>query len=205
MSTVPAVTDDRSSELRDALAAAPRRYTYADLVSAQPETTQPAELWDGELIMSPSPSPVHQEVVLAFYRCLYAWITPRQLGKAYTAPLDMVLSTRCVLQPDVMFIVKSRLSVVRQAIHGPADLVVEVISPGGENRDRLEKRALYQQHGVAEYWIIDPEAQIVEVLGLDSDTYELLRRCRPGETATSRLLPDFQVDVTALFAGQPLA
>ena len=64
---------------------------------------------------------------------------------------------------------------------GPADLVAEIVSLQGRSRDRIEKRDLYEQHGVKEYWIIDPEAQTVEVLALVSGRYELVRRSLPGK------------------------
>jgi Uma2 family endonuclease len=78
-------------------------------------------------------------------------------------------------------------------------LVAEVISPESRRRDRIDKRDLYEQHGVREYWIIDPEAQTVEVLHLNSGEYELAGRWRSGQQAQSRLLKGFQVSVSELF------
>ena len=82
---------------------------------------------------------------------------------------------------------------------GAADLVAEVISPSSRRRDRIDKRDLYEQHGVQEYWLIDPEAQTVEVLHLESDTYQLVGRWHPGERAQSRLLKGFELTVSPLF------
>jgi Uma2 family endonuclease len=70
-----------------------RRHTYDELVAEMPETNQPCELWDGELIISPTPSFYHQEIVLRFYRQLHAWVSKHKLGKVITAPIDMVLSS----------------------------------------------------------------------------------------------------------------
>src|SRR5438128_2179347 len=145
---------------------AKRLYTYDELVAEMPETNQPCELWDGELIMSPSPSFDHQKIVLNFYRRLHDWVSQRKLGEVVTAPIDMVLSPHRAVQPDVAFIAHDRLGIIQKAIHGPVDLAVEVISLGRRNRDRIEKRDLYEQYGVKEYWIIDPEARTVEVLCL---------------------------------------
>ena len=111
----------------------------------------------------------------------------------------MVLSPHRVTQPDVAFISKERLGIVTKTINGPVDLAAEVISLGDRNRDRIEKRDLYEQYGVREYWLIDPEAQTVEVLHLESGRYQLIMRCTPGQTAASRLLPGFEVEVAALF------
>src|SRR5216683_2045445 len=164
-----------------------RLYTYDELVAEFPETNQPCELWDGELIMSPAPSFDHQEIVFRFARQLYEWVAKRKLGKVIIAPIDMVLSPHRAMQPDVAFIAQDRLGIIRRVIHGPVDLAVEVISLGNRNRDRIEKRDLYEQYGVREYWIIDPEAQTVEVLFLENGRYRLLARCMSGETAESRL------------------
>jgi Uma2 family endonuclease len=149
--------------------------------------------------MPPAPFFNHQEVALTFYRLLYDWTHQRQLGKVIAAPIDMVLSPHRVPQPDVAFIAKERLSIIQDVIRGPADLVAEVILLGGRNRDRIDKKDLYEQYGVKEYWIIDPEPQTVDVLWLVQGRYELAIRCGPGQTAGSRLLPGFEVALRELF------
>ena len=177
----------------------PRRYTYEELLDQLPETTQPCELWDGELVMSPSPSFFHQEIVLRFSRLLHEWVSRHKLGKVVASPIDMVLSSHRVLQPDVAFIANERLSIIKRTIMGPADLVAEVISLGGHNRDRIDKKDLYEQYGVKEYWLIDPEAQSVDVLFLEASQYMLVTRSGPDQLAASRLLPGFEVPVRKLF------
>jgi Uma2 family endonuclease len=178
---------------------AKRLWTYAELVAEMPETNQPCELWDGELIMSPAPSFYHQEVTFRFGRQLYEWVSHHKLGKVVVAPVDMVLSPHRVAQPDVVFISQARLGIIGKVINGPVDLAAEVISLGDRNRDRIEKRDLYEQYGVQEYWLIDPEARTVEVLYLESGRYQLFMRATPGQTAASKLLAGFQIDVAALF------
>lgn len=166
-----------------------------------PETNQPHELWEGVLTMSPTPSFLHQEIAFRFHRTLHDWVAAHQLGKVIGAPIDMVLSPHRAVQPDLAFISKDRLTIIQRVIMGPADLVAEVVSLGGRSRDRIEKRDLYEQHGVKEYWIIDPEPETVEVLALVNGRYELVKRSLPGETAASRLLPGFEVLVDYLFRG----
>ena len=177
---------------------AKRRYTYDELVAELPETNQSCELWDGELIMSPAPSFQHQEIVLRFFRLLYDWVSPRSLGKIVTGPIDMVLSPHRVMQPDVVFISQARLDIITRAINGPVDLAAEVISLGDRHRDRIEKRDLYEQYGVKEYWLIDPEARTIEVLHLENGRYQLLTRATPGQIAASRLLQGFEVAASAV-------
>jgi Uma2 family endonuclease len=165
------------------------------------ETNQPHELWDGELIMSPTPSFFHQEIAFRFQRALHDWVAARQLGKVVGAPIDMVLSPHRVAQPDVAFIATARLAIIDRVIIGPADLAAEVVSLGGRNRDRIEKRDLYEQHGIKEYWIIDPEPETVDVLALVNGRYELAGRSQAAERASSRLLPGFEMPGDTLFRG----
>lgn len=179
----------------------PRRYTYAQVCAELPETNQPCELWEGEIIMSPSPSFFHQEAALCFYRHLHDWVVPRRLGKVTAAPIDMVLSEHCVTQPDVAFITQARLAIIERVLMGPADLVAEIVSLGSRHRDRIEKRDLYEQYGVQEYWMIDPEARSVEVLFLEHGSYQLVLRSGVGQAAASRLLPGFEIQVDALLHG----
>src|SRR5947207_3754225 len=88
---------------------ADRRWTFDELAAEVPESNQPTELWDGELIMPPSPSFFHQEISDRFHDFLKAWTRKHQLGKTAVAPLDMVLTEHRVTQPDVVFISKQRL------------------------------------------------------------------------------------------------
>ncbi len=113
----------------------------------------------------------------------------------------MLLSPHRATQPDVVFIATARLAIIDRVIMGPADLVAEVVSLGGRNRDRIEKRDLYEQHGIKEYWIIDPEPVTVDVLALVKGRYELAGRSQASETATSRLLPGFEMPGDTLFRG----
>jgi Uma2 family endonuclease len=168
------------------------------MVAELPESNLPTELWDGELIMSPSPSFFHQQTVDRFHDALKAHIRPRRLGTTACAPLDMVLTNTRATQPDVVFISNERLDIIKTRLMGAADLVAEVISPNSRRRDRIDKRDLYEQHGVKEYWLIDPEALTVEVLHLTGGQFQLAGRWHSGERAESRLLKGFQVVVSDL-------
>ena len=179
----------------------PKLWTYDELAAKFPESTQPMELWNGELIMPPAPDEYHQESVLDFAVALRDWVRDGNLGKVYTAPFDMVLAPRQVTQPDVLFVAKDRLDIVRKRVRGPADLVVEVISDFSHERDRIKKRDLYEQHGVKEYWILDQDAGTIEVFFLVSGQYRLIGRWRHGEAARSKLLHGFEVKVSDVLHG----
>lgn len=176
-----------------------RLWTYDEMVAELPETNLPVELWDGELIMAPAPFYFHQHIVLFLARHLHDWVADRKLGIVIVSPMDMVLTQHNVTQPDVSFVSKERRDIIKNAIMGPVDLAMEVISSGSRRRDRFDKKDLYELHGIKEYWVIEPEAQTVDVYFLEGQQYALFSRTRPGEKACSKLLKGFCVDLKEMF------
>lgn len=171
---------------------AQRLWTYDEMVAELPETNLPMELWDGEIVMSPTPTPSHQTIVGSFYRALDGFVRDNKAGRVFPSPLDVVLSEHRVVQPDVFFVSNANKEIIQDRIRGVPDLVVEVISQGSWKRDRVEKKALYEQVGIAEYWIIDPESRSVEVFALAKGVYQLHSRAVDSEIAESRLLAGFK-------------
>lgn len=123
---------------------------------------EPIELIHGRFVVSPAPTSLHQ-IVVAFLTELFVGIARRSGGVALCAPMDVVLSDNTILQPDVLYVSKARRGIIKNRIEGPPDLVVEIIS-GTARRDRVEKLDLYARHAVAEYWIVDPQTQLIEFL-----------------------------------------
>lgn len=117
-----------------------------------------AELIDGSIYMSPAPNVQHQQIVGRLYRRLADHVEKKDLGLVFVSPLDVFLDEHDnVVQPDLIFISKDRQSILmRDAIHGSPDLLLEVLSPGNHTKDRSQKKKLYERFGVKEYWIIDP-------------------------------------------------
>jgi len=114
------------------------------------------------------------------------------------SPVDVVLTQRRVVQPDVLFIAKTRRGIIKDCIDGVPDLVMEVISEHSWQRDRIEKKALYEQAGVAEYWIVDPDSETIEVFTMASGVYQLQSRATKAQTAKSKLLPGFGISFKTL-------
>jgi Uma2 family endonuclease len=92
---------------------------------------------------------------------------------------------------------------VQDWVRGAPDLIVEVLSPDGLERDRIVKRDLYAQNGVREYWIVDPEAKTVEVFTLRDSRYEPNGYFESNDILASPLLSGFQLAMPDLFAEQP--
>ncbi|MBI3851527.1 MAG: Uma2 family endonuclease [Verrucomicrobia bacterium] len=172
---------------------AKRLWTYDAMLAELPETNLPIELWDGEIVMSPTPTPSHQTIVGSLYRALHDFVRDNKAGKVFLSPLDVVLSQHRVVQPDVFFISSANNEVIKDRIRGVPELVVEVISQGSWKRDRVEKKALYEQVGIGEYWIVDPESRSIEVFALVKGVYQLHSRAVDAELAKSKLLAGFRI------------
>ncbi len=174
-------------------AKAQRHWTYDEIVAELPETHQPIELWNGEIIMSPAPHPNHQRIVGRFYKSLDQFVGKRGLGEVLVSPCDVVLTQKRVVQPDVLFISKARLGIVKNYVDGVPDLAMEVISEASWQRDRIQKKALYEQSGLLEYWIIDPDSQTIEVFALVKSAFQLHSRAVGAQMAKSKLLAGFSL------------
>jgi len=128
-----------------------------------PETTQPTELIEGEIIVSPAPTNDHQSIVRQFVLLLCSMLPSEQV---MFAPLDVHLDDETVVQPDVFWVsgADSRCRLGDDGYwYGAPDLVIEVLSPGTARRDKAEKFRLYEKYGVREYWLADPDARYAEV------------------------------------------
>jgi Uma2 family endonuclease len=122
-----------------------------------------AEYVDGVIHPMNPPGTRHQRIV-GFLGALFTVACEEtESGDVLIAPTQMRIGTSG-REPDVQVIRNGSTSEIRAThVDGPADLVIEVISPDSGRRDRIEKLAEYDQRGVGEYWIIDPFRESVEV------------------------------------------
>ena len=159
------------------------------------------ELLDGELVVLPTPNIAHQ-VTLGDLLCeLYDFLKEKKTGEAFMR-VAVVLSNTNVVEPDITFVSSSRMKIVGvDDVQGAPDLVVEVISPSDPARDLVRKRDIYARHGVAEYWIADPNEQSIRVMALEGDAYRLVGEYGTGDTLISPTLKDISVDVGEVFGG----
>jgi len=129
----------------------------------------PVELIEGRFVLSPSPNILHQTIVLVLSEILLK--EARKVGgKVVLSPMDVILSDDTIVQPDLLYITRSRRDIIKQRVEGTPDLVIEIIS-GSSRCDRVEKLALYAKYGVAEYWIVDPDSQVIEFLVNENGRY----------------------------------
>ncbi len=165
------------------------------------DTKRFVELSDGCLEVLPMPTILHQLIVQFLHRLLEAHVNAHAAGLVLLAPLPVRLREGTYREPDVVYLRPGRIRDLRTQPEG-ADLVMEVLSEGEENRRRdLEaKREDYARAGIPEYWIIDPLERQITVLTLDGQTYASHGEFSAGATATSVLLPGFVVAVDPVFA-----
>ena len=174
------------------------KFTYEDYLNA-PEDKR-YELLDGELVMAPAPGELHQSVSIWLGSKLFQFVTENRLGKVYSAPFDVVLSDWDVVQPDLVFVSNERTGIITDAnLQGAPDLVVEILSPSTAERDKTFKYALYAEHGVGEYWMVDTDAKAITVLLLGEGGFAVAGIYGEGQTLESPTLGGFALVIDDIF------
>jgi Uma2 family endonuclease len=179
-----------------------RRWTareVRELIAAAPLATPRYELVDGELLVTPGPSPLHQRAVVALIVALAAYLETERIGHVITSPSDVELEPEFITQPDVFVVpraewrrVAAEGSPIRELL-----LAVEILSPSSSRHDRVRKRPLYQRH-MPDYWIVDLDARLVERWSPGDDRPELVTESltwQPNGAATR-----FTLDLPRFFA-----
>lgn len=180
-----------------------RRLTYDDFLLF-PNDGRRHELIDGEHYVSPAPSVRHQRIAGRLYVDISVYVRQNpDVGEAFIAPTDVVLSLFDVVEPDIVFVAADQRDMLTAAnLRGAPALVIEVVSPHTRERDEFNKYQLFTRFGVREYWIVDPADQTVAIC----------RRARGNRLVTSAtltadaddvlttpLLPGFSTSVRSLF------
>lgn len=203
--TLPNESDWRiSRELRlqllAALSSTPgqiAKLTYEEFLDWADEDTL-AEWVDGEVVMASPASERHQDIVRFLITLLSGYVEFRDLGKVYPAPFQMKLE-HSGREPDVLFVSSAHLDQLKKTyLEGPADLVIEVISPESVGRDRGEKFYEYQRAGIPEYWLIEPDSGRAEFYQLDGEGVYALIQPEPDGRYQSRALSGFWLQVAWL-------
>jgi len=167
------------------------------------DTNRLVEFTEGTLEFLPMPTFSHQDIVKFLDYALNPFVAAARLGRVYFAPVRIRIARGKYREPDLVFLKPGRIQDPREPSDG-ADLVMEIVREGPENRRRdIEtKRTEYAQAGIAEYWIVDPQQKRISVLTLDSAAgiYRVHGEFGTGQQAESVLLPGFVVSVDETFA-----
>lgn len=183
-----------------------KHYTYADLLSWDDDPTR-YELYDGQLRALSAPTHIHQMILTDLVVQIGGYLKGKPC-KIYPAPFDVRLFEQegnspedvdTVVQPDLSIVCDNDRQVDRRGIHGAPDLVVEILSPSTKQYDCLIKFKLYQQAEVREYWIVDPDKQLVLVYTLVNGQYYVPEVYTAKDTVPVGVLEDCNVDLASVF------
>ena len=180
-----------------------RSLTYDDLKRERETRDERLELIEGEIVVTPSPSLMHQIVVHRLDVLLDRAIVESGLGLVISAPFDVYLDEQNVPQPDLMVVLWDRERVLGSArLESAPSLVIEIISPSSATKDRVTKRNLYARYGVPEYWLVDPDAKSVTIFS-DPQNGRYQAEQTVSDVAISATIPALSADLKALFAPVP--
>ena len=179
------------------------KLTYDDFVLF-PDDGKRHELIDGEHYVTPSPNVRHQQIQGDLFALIWNYVEAHPIGRVFTSRLDVVFSRFDVVEPDIVYLSHERAGNVltKTNLQGAPELVIEIGSPSTRQRDETIKRHLYERAGVSEYWVVDPEIDVVRVYrrtgngGFDRPI-ELSREA--GDVLTTDLLPGFDLPLTRIF------
>jgi Uma2 family endonuclease len=182
------------------------KFTYADYLAWPDEERW--ELIEGEAYnMSPGPGTTHQTLTGTIFRKISDFLEGKKC-RVFLSPLDVRLK-ECpadsdediftVVQPDLL-VVCDRSKIDARGINGAPDLVVEILSESTAYKDQTKKLALYEKHGVREYWIVNPGAKYILIYrAADNGLFDKPEYCRSGDIITSAVLEGFSAACDDIF------
>ncbi len=179
-----------------------RRWTAAEvrkLTADNPLLTPRYELVDGELLVTPSPGWPHQRTVQNLLFALTMYLRSTHVGEAFVSPSDVELEPEFISQPDLFVLSRAEIRRMMRAGFPVYALMVaiEVISPSSGRHDRVRKRPKYQKH-VQEYWIVNPDARLIERWRPEDDRPEICAAQFTWQPPAD--VAPFALDVEAFFA-----
>ncbi len=161
------------------------------------------ELLSGRIVMTPPAGWPHGRIEVIIARHLEDHVQSGRLGIVLGSSTGYDLPSGDTVEPDVSYISSARLGRGKptrgQFLRVVPTLVVEILSPPTARRDRIEKKKIYEQNGVEEYWIVDPVRKAVTIFTLGKRGYDAGKASTSGRIA-SRVLPGLQITLTELFA-----
>lgn len=174
-----------------------QKLDYSDYAGIPPDGKR-YELMEGELYVTPAPSPRHQWISKKLQRMLEAYFEARALGRVFNAPIDVILTPHDVVQPDLVLVTDER-QVSERGIEGPPVLAVEILSPSTRDRDRGVKARRYAAMGIRHYWLVDPEQARLECYRAEAGAYVLLAQAEQAGSLSHPDWPGLVLDLANLW------
>lgn len=176
-----------------------KKYTVDDYMLL--EEGAPFQLINFDLIMFPSPVPIHQLISVRLSQMLLNFLDGiNDDGFLVAAPMDVKLDDGNVFQPDILYVSAERKeALIKNYVDGAPDLVIEILSPSNAYYDLRQKKDIYEKYGVKEYIIVDPVVQTIELYALKDGIYTLHKKAQSPEQLESLVLPEFRFDLERVF------
>ncbi len=178
------------------------KLTYDDFLLF-PDDGKRHELIDGEHYVTPSPNTSHQRVSGRLHLLIATWLEDHPLGEIFYAPFDIVFSQFDVVEPDLLYISRTRAPDILTSKHviGAPEIVVEIASPGTRKRDETIKKGLYDRSGVVEYWVVEPDLRVVRVYRRTDQGFARAATfsSEAGDVLETPLLPGLQIPLSRVF------
>ena len=176
------------------------KLTYADYVLL-PDDGLRHEIIEGEHYVTPAPTTRHQRISRRLLHLIQSYLDTHAIGEIFYAPFDVLLSESNVFVPDLVYISNQRSHLITaKNLQGAPDLVIEILSPSTRSRDRRLKRDVYGRMGVEEYWLVDPDHDVIDVYRRDGGAFSAPVRYEKGQVLTTPLLPGFELPLAKVLA-----
>ena len=174
------------------------KFTYHDYLLLPDDKRY--EIVEGELLVVPAPCLNHQRILRKLGAAISIYAERKRIGEVFYPPCDVVLSMENVVQPDLLLVANERIGILTAAnVQGPPDLAVEILSDATKQRDLNLKRKLYARYGAREYWIVDPDAETIEVLLWSESGYASAGVYAGTDRLSSPLLPELNIPLSEIF------
>ena len=174
-----------------------QRYTAADYVTWNDGHRY--ELFHGSIhAMSPAPNLYHQGASRNLSFEIGRFLKPKAICRIFYAPIDVFLSDDTVVQPDIIVVCDPQ-KLQKKGCVGAPDLVVEILSPSTSKTDWKDKFTLYEEAGVREYWIVNPDENLLHVFRLTDGKFLLTGTYSAEDTVNIGIFDDARLDLNKVF------
>lgn len=177
------------------------KLSYRDYVLFPDCGSKLHEIIDGEHYITPSPRIRHQEISRNLEWIIESYLKKNRVGVILDAPCDVLLSNTDIVVPDLIYISNENKNIITRAnIQGAPDLIIEILSPSNRIYDLELKRDLYEKYGVKEYWIIDPDEEMVEVYSLSGHRYPASLVYKKDQIIKAGIIPGLELALKEVFS-----
>lgn len=159
------------------------------------------EIIEGEHYVTPSPTTRHQRISQRLHHLIQSYLDTNPIGEVFCAPFDVLLSEADIVVPDLVYVSSERAHLITEKnLQGAPHLVIEILSASTRPRDERLKRDLYERAGVEEYWLVDPEHDVVAGYRRGAGAFQEPLQYARSHVLTTSLLPRLELPLDKILA-----